>query len=478
VRAGLIRGWAKARTRADEESGAVVVIVVLSLLAIMGMLVLTVDVGGLLLHRRAMVNASDAAALAAAQSCADTGDTFAPEGRADIYAAANVDTLVAQDGGITELVGCDEKVGHVTVQYSHPQDLFFAGVFGYGDQGSVTTAATAAWGPAAGGMAVPIVIESGYLQGTCKIPDGGDGTGLPDGSECALWYNNGDSSLGDANWGFMNLDQWNVNPGTNCSNPGSNDRGDWILNDYGEPLMLNGRPPGTAPTYVCNDTGHSSRNWQDLTDRMAINDLLMFPVNDCTGQLDKSGNVSPCPSTPDKYDIIGFTKLRLTAVYKGNDPAAIGTTGASDTCNPTISAFNNGQNWNLSQSYGTGGGCPSSTPDTIAASGVHIFPKKGAEYNQCAPGDLAASCAYWYDSTARSITWRTANATNLKVQFDWSMNGTDGACGIHPSDPNAICLVTEWKGFFTGVGFGSGPNFGVNGFALCDLTLGTCPDES
>ncbi len=25
-----------------------------------------------------------------------------------------------------------------------------------------------------------------------------------------MWYNNGDSSLGDANWGYMNLDQWNV----------------------------------------------------------------------------------------------------------------------------------------------------------------------------------------------------------------------------------------------------------------------------
>ena len=60
---------------------------VLALIAIMGMLVLTIDVGGLLLKRRAMVNASDAAALAAAQSCADTGDSFTPESRADIYAA-------------------------------------------------------------------------------------------------------------------------------------------------------------------------------------------------------------------------------------------------------------------------------------------------------------------------------------------------------------------------------------------------------
>jgi Flp pilus assembly protein TadG len=194
VRAGLIADRRSTRTRTNEESGAVVVITVLALIAIMGMLVLTIDVGGLLLKRRAMVNASDAAALAAAQSCADTGDSFTPESRADIYAAANVDGLLAENGGITEVVGCDTGRGHVTVEYSHPQNLFFAGIFGFGDHGTVTTAATAAWGPAAGGYALPIVLDSGYLQGVCKVPDG-----IEIGDTCAFWYNNGDSSLGAAN---------------------------------------------------------------------------------------------------------------------------------------------------------------------------------------------------------------------------------------------------------------------------------------
>jgi hypothetical protein len=27
-----------------------------------------------------------------------------------------------------------------------------------------------------------------------------------------------------------------------------------------------------------------------------------------------------------------------------------------------------------------------------------------------------------------------ATTTNLKIQYDWSMNGTEGACGIHASD--------------------------------------------
>src|SRR3954452_15334872 len=52
-----------------DQSGVTMVIVALCLIALMGMVVLVVDVGGLLWNRRARVNASDAAALSAAQSC-------------------------------------------------------------------------------------------------------------------------------------------------------------------------------------------------------------------------------------------------------------------------------------------------------------------------------------------------------------------------------------------------------------------------
>ena len=475
MRTGLIARIREARSRSGEESGAVVVIVVLSLIAIFAMLVLTVDVGGLLLSRRAMVNASDAAALAAAQSCASAEDTFDPEGRADAYAAQNVSGVITGTSNITEITGCDEGSGHVSVEYLTKQSLFFAGVLGFGATGDVRTAATAAWGPAAGGYAVPIVLESGYLQGVCKVPDG-----VSIGDTCAMYYNNGDASLGDANWGFMNLDKWNVDSGAHCSSAGSSNRRDWILNDYGDPLVLNGTPPGSEPTYVCNDTGHSSANWQDLTDRMNSNPVVLFPVNDCEGQLDKSGSVSPCPSTPDKYDIIGFTRLKLIAVYKGDDPAAIGTTGASGTCVLSKASLNNGQVKPLSDTYGSGGGCPSGSPDNLNASDVHIFPKgSGPEYRQCVPGDASPTCGYWYDTVARRITWRQPNATDLKIQYGWSMNGTTGACGSRPSDPNAICIVSEWRGFTTSSGaIGSGKNFGVSAFALCDLELGTCPEES
>jgi Flp pilus assembly protein TadG len=472
MRACLIARIRQAHTRSGEESGAVVVIVALSLIAIFSMLVLTVDVGGLLLARRAMVNASDSAALAAAQSCASAEDTLDPEAQADVYAADNVDDVVTGTSNITEITGCDDGTGHVSVEYLTQQDLFFAGVLGFGSTGDVRTVATAAWGPAAGGYAVPIVLESGFLQGTCEIPDG-----VTIGDTCAMYYNNGDETLGDANWGFMNLEQWNVDAGENCHSAGSSARGDWILNDFGDPLVLNGSPPGSEPTYVCNDTGHSTRNWQDLVDRMEINSIVLFPVNDCEGQLDKSGSVSPCPSTPDKYDIIGFTKLKLVEVYKGDDPEAIGTEGASGTCSTDKVSFTAGEVVPLAAF--TGGGCPTGSPDNVDASSVHVFPKKGPEFTQCVPGDFSPTCGYWYDPIGREITWRSGGDTDLKVEYGWSMNGTEGACGTRPSDPNAICLVTEWRGFTTSSGpIGSGVNFGVSAFALCDLELGSCPEES
>ena len=58
-----------------------------------------------------MVNGADAAALAAAKSCASIEDTFTPESRADIYAAANVSDLVAENGGVTDIQGCDDGPG-------------------------------------------------------------------------------------------------------------------------------------------------------------------------------------------------------------------------------------------------------------------------------------------------------------------------------------------------------------------------------
>ena len=129
----------------DDERGAVAVIVALCMIAIFAMVVLTIDVGGLLLERRSMVNAADAAALAAAQTCANQADTTDPEDQADEFATQNVTDLPA-DGidNITDIVGCKTTSGHVTVHYEEQHPLFFAAILpGNGRTGTVATNATA-----------------------------------------------------------------------------------------------------------------------------------------------------------------------------------------------------------------------------------------------------------------------------------------------------------------------------------------------
>ena len=283
-----------------DEEGATLVIVVLCLVALFGMLVLVVDVGGLLWKRRELVNGSDAAALAAAQTCSlpVTQDPSNPEGQADDAARANVAGLKTADGGI--IAGgdtCRQPRGYVTTQYAQDQGLFFAPVLGFGSSNPVRTQATAAWGALGGGAAVPIVLESNQFQGKCDIPEN-----VHIGDECAFWYNNGSFLIGDAQWGFLNLDQWDVTTDTLCSNVGgAADRSDYILNNFGTDLLL--AQPG--PTYVCAMQGHATDNWQDLVKRMGCDpnaptyancpgNILLMPVNDCSKQIDMDGDIVPC----------------------------------------------------------------------------------------------------------------------------------------------------------------------------------------
>jgi Flp pilus assembly protein TadG len=479
--------------RRDDERGAVAVIVTLCLVAIFAMVVLTVDVGGLLLERRSMVNAADAAALAAAQSCATSGDTDVPEDVADTYAVDNVPAVPA--AGITNIVdkpGCDLGVpGHVTVRYSEQHDLFFAAVLpSQQNVGTITTGATAAWGPLGGGFAIPIVLDQGTVQGTCDIP-------IPVGGEvpatCAFWYDNKDT-MGNGNWGFINLAEWNVAADASCPNSGTSDLKDWIENGYPDIRTLNGTPPGSAPTYTCIGNGHSDSTWRDtLAD--AVGETKLFPVNDCTKQVDQKGVTIGCGLQPNKYAIVGFTSLFIQHVYRGDQSEAIGTPGAQGTCAEDFQPFDangdisTGQTINLNSFGLYNGQCFSSAPDTIDPATLVIRPLKNnlAPYVLCLPGQTSG-CNYTYDAGSRTVTW-TGSSTHpngskesdddLRISFGWQNTGTEGACGAHTSDPNAICLVTQWKGFTTTPGtVGVGPDFGVDAIKLCDLGFAVgCPDE-
>jgi Flp pilus assembly protein TadG len=496
-----------------DEDGVTVVIVVLSLIAMFGMLVIVVDVGGLLLKRREMVNGSDSAALAAAKTCASQPDTTDPEAQADTYAMSNVGTLNTGSGGIVTDPNCDTgESGYVTVEYTSGQKLFFAPVLGAGNNGNVVTDATAAWGPLGGGAVVPIVIQSETIQGTCKIPDPDFDPNTDPPKDCPLWFNNGDT-LGSGDWGFMNLDEWGVDPGDNCPNGGASPggRSGWILNNYGVPLYLKGDPPGSLPTYVCSDGGHANRDWSDLVSRMQANPILLFPVNDCTGQLDQQGNPDPCvagnvaPRNVGKYDIVGFVKLKLIQVLQGNDttltdgtPCAVdcgGTNSVTQTCNTTLgNPVANGVGfgeWSLG-ALATSSACGASkTPDSIT--GVSVTSGNGSNkvtYAPCTSPSVPAGCDYLFNSTAPYLLdWYNgasggaggSKAKNYDVHFTWTVNGTaptPGICHPHTSDSNAICIETQYLGFDTGGNVvGVGQLFGTFGYVLCDRNLGTCPGQ-
>jgi Flp pilus assembly protein TadG len=471
--------------RGRGEQGATLVIVAICLIVIMAMLVLTVDLGALFLRQRQMVSGADAAALAAAQTCANSNDTSSPETQADTYAQDNVPGLngAASGNGITyESPTCQKGgVGRVDVSYTISQDLFFAPAIGMGNSREVKATATAAWGPTGAGNTVPIVLDNGLLQSQCQIPNG-----VNTGDQCNLWYNNNAGGLGNANWGFMNLSE--VVPAAtapqnyNCSsNGGSNSLQNWIINNFGTPIVLNGNPPGTDPTYVCGMTGQQNVNWfSALQTRQQNNPIVLFPVNDCNGQLDKSGNPVSCGSltAPDFYDVIGFVSLKLIAVYKGNDPAAVGTQGASGTCSLSNHNFAPGDTLDLNnvlqgQPNASNGCSTSPSPDTIT--NVQITGSGNKTYTQC-PTGVTTGCDYQYDNSTHMITWESAAVTGVKITFDWAFNGTSGACSPHTSDANAVCLVTEWIGFSTSSGpIGGGKNFGVSAIELCDVTYKTCP---
>lgn len=450
--------------RPDGERGATAVIVTLSLIALLGVIVLTVDVGQLLFKRRSMVNASDAAALAAAQSCAGLDDADVPEAVADAFALDNLGSVNTVGGNIVEMVGCDgPPFGHVTVEYTTSQDLFFAGVLGFEGPATVRTRATAGWGPLGSANPLPIVVYTGQEQGNCDIQEG-----TPAGESCYMWYDN--DLFNNSAFGFLNLctandpcqQGWDVDAGDNCPSVGASLRDQWIEGSW------TGGPNEVEPpfVYVCRVDGIAEKNWSDLEERelpgghvLGQEDTadLIFPVNDCTNQILPDGSVG-CSTTvaPEKYAIIGFIVLHLDDVL---DSAAEWGGSSMRSCSARMDLATN-QIVPLS-SLGPAGQCPTTTP-----SGVDNFAINGQ----------ASSPNWTYDDATKSFTWTGPDAKRAEIGFDWWL---DGECGRPPNDSSAVCLkVTTVEVRFGGPTICENcPDFGVRGVRLCDMTIGSCPQD-
>lgn len=333
------------RQAASDQTGATLIIVTLSLLALFGMTVLVVDVGSVLFVRRALVNAADSAALAAAQSCSKKEGGAIADAQAIQYAAANHDGAVVTDGYPRYFPRCDAPAGFVTVRVTTDTPLFFAPVLGADPDQPVTTQATAVWGGAGAGEKVaPLMLSSNRLS-DCHIPPE-DPDDLPAGAVCAFWWNNSNKGretnpdLANAEWGTLDLLNWDILPAVHCNNSTPPQFEEWMLRGFPLPLPLDsdfyGGIPDDTHTYVCRGQGNFGAALDQDIEAAACPDPsdagcdpLYFPVNRQTTQIDPNGNVcgpaeyEATGCAVDKYDIIGFARLYIEAIHRGNTDEAL-----------------------------------------------------------------------------------------------------------------------------------------------------------
>jgi Flp pilus assembly protein TadG len=474
-----------------REDGATLIIVVLCLIALIGMVVLVVDVGGLLLNRREMVNASDAAALSAAKSCVlpASVDPRSAEQAADELATSN--SARSQTGlvNILQVSGCDSAAsGYVTVQYGANQQLFFAGIFGAG-QGHITTQATAIWGPPGAANPMPIVVYE-HSFNNCKLNQTIDPN-----ATCYVWEDNNNTNGSQNAFGFLDLRTdnpsrygWNSVAGATCPSAGASSLTGWI-NGYPDSSVGDLSLNYPNPTYVCMVSGNKNAAWaalanlvddDDSVDHNDDEDILLFPINRCDdvlpgglgGQLN-TGTEVPCDSTIDQYDIIGFVAMKLKAIYTPNQVSGSQGNCAANRVMPGVSpAFS-------LDTFGIFNGCFSTPPDVVSNIQIRRGPgTPNPQPVQCATVALP-SCDWTYDQATRTVTWNSAgpardNAT-FRVSFDWQVGG---ACGVPPAGNNSgHCLILQPVEVRIGgsqPGTGS-PNSNVRAYKLCEPSIpGSC----
>jgi Flp pilus assembly protein TadG len=314
--------------RLREERGAVAAMVAISLLCLLGMLVLTFDLGRGVALKRNMVNAADAGALAAARECG-LGNGPGPAGAAadelvtDNNDAAEVSNIEfdseAQCGGVSS--GGNRQV---TVTASVPQEYFFAQIFGF-DQGTVVASATAEWTM---GAANPVPLKLDQL----KVEDCIDGhqPGYT-GGECYFVF----EKIGSGSQrGWLDFPEgWPVqgedtNP-PKCSSQagGSRDMVDYIdamgLDTPGanafQPILWD--PP---PTWVCGaggvpaDADAAIVDWLNKVAAMDPPPAVNFPVVAC------DGSSSPCfpwvrTSGREAYPVVKFQGFRVVNSWRGKE---------------------------------------------------------------------------------------------------------------------------------------------------------------
>lgn len=258
-----------------EEGGAVLVLVALGLVFfILGMLALTVDLGRAVGVKRNMVNAADAAALAAAQQCALGNGSVAAQAAAlqtaQLNGAQTQISLQFVPAGACP-PGDPPAAGQkfVTVRYGTLVDYFVAPVLGF-DNIDVTASATARWSVPG---VVPMTVNVALLQ-LCDAVD-------PDpGNRCSLTYPK--DTLQNPRWGILDLSVWGDDSVSHCPVPNS------TVVDI---INSGGSPPRHTPSWDCIDNGAQFSSWKHLE-----GGVWWFPVIDValSKGVTKGGHSQPC----------------------------------------------------------------------------------------------------------------------------------------------------------------------------------------
>jgi hypothetical protein len=463
----------------NNESGATLVIVVITMFVLMGMCALAIDAAALITARRQMVRAADSAALAAAQSCATNQDGEA-SAKADEFATSNFQSATGSIVNVTPACN-NTRGGLVTVRYEGTQDLYFAPILGpWASEYNVPARATAMWGISQTGSVLPL--EFALSAGGAAFPCSVDGARrrVPItfvGNTCKFWFdpNRDHGQTDDSNWGFLNLNQpdgWpetagaQNSPTRHCPRPGNNDIRNWLSGPGVEVDLVD------EVTWVCVADGRggasdSSQLFEALTalEYDKSGKIFMLPIND-PDEMNNGG----FNSGNTKYAIVGFAHVAIKKIWQGNDPLAYGTPaieGGLRTCTAQ----------------------PPKHDFTVAAPTFDLSPEIAmceAEFGEMG-GSLVVSVngadePQDYEFNEPILTWKdfagqNGEKKNVQVKLEWNVprqEGDPGACDFDrngngiledwedvDSDPNAFCIELQWVDNRIG---GANPSLDAPGF--------------
>jgi Flp pilus assembly protein TadG len=298
------------RLSLNGEEGVTAVLIVLALTFLLGMVSMSVDGGFLFLKRRAMVTANDAAALAAAQSCAKSEGQGTADAKADLLAVDNVSNATRY-AAPAYTPSCNAPSGKVTVSYQGNQPLFFSQVVGISSPKVVRTKATATWGGAgAADGVVPLMLSANGGLGNCNIP-----LNVVIGQHCKFWWDN--DLISNAQWGIIDiLNGWDVARTGSCTgNLSANSVKQLIAGTISAGTLSLRNPP---PTYACVSSGYQGNSLTNaISDEVGMQ--VIMPVNDAFQQVQSNGTLCPptATCTVGKYAIIGFATLEIYAAAQG-----------------------------------------------------------------------------------------------------------------------------------------------------------------